>query len=39
MISWRDFWLGVALPTVIFIGVLTLVVFLTHGCSSGPASR
>jgi hypothetical protein len=39
MIGWRDFWLGVALPTVIFMGGLTLLVFLAHGCSGGPASR
>jgi hypothetical protein len=37
--SWRDFWLGVALPTVLLMAGLTLLVFLAHGCSAGPVTR
>lgn len=32
--TWREFWLGVVLPTLIFIGALALVVFFTNGCST-----
>ena len=34
MIDWRDFWLGVALPTVLVMGGLALLIFLVHGCSA-----
>ena len=34
MITWRDFFLGVVLPTFLMLGGLTLLIFLTHGCST-----